>query len=371
MKSINFILPGSKDCPTGGYKVIYEYANYMVDNGFRVNVIHPVEPMVPNPQAIHVKLHVRPRKWFTYYKKLIDKSYHPGWFNLDRRVNVLWTPTLHRRYIPDADFLVTTGWQTVDSVSKYSISKGIKFYIVQDFEFYMSGDQGLKENICNGCRQPLIKIVYSPAGVEMLKMCAVDADFHIPLGVDFKAFRLTTKISDEHRNMIGFPTRPGEHKGTQDAVLALALLREKNGDIFDVWSFGGVKPAFIPDWIKYYENPSDGLLCTLYNSSSIFVTASHYEGWGLPGSEAMSCGAALVSTLHGGVSAYAEHGKTALLSPPKNVNALYENIVKLVNDRDLLLSIAENGQRSIQNFTWERSGLSLMSALLESSGREM
>jgi glycosyltransferase involved in cell wall biosynthesis len=354
MKSINFILPGIQDSPVGGYKVIYEYANYMVANGFHVNIIHPKEPILLKPQAIHTKLHLRPRKWFSYYKKMIDKSYYPTWFDIDRRVNILWTPTLHQKYIPDANFLVTTGWQTIESVSKYDVTKGVKFYIVQDYETYMSGDQKIRDIICSGCRQPLLKIVYSPAGTEMLKMCLVDADFYIPIGVDFKSFKLTNEISDERRKTIGFPTRSGEYKGTQDAIAALELLREKNDSVFDVWSFGRAKPGFIPSWIKYYESPSDNMLCELYNSSSIFVTASHFEGWGLPGAEAMSCGAALVSTMHGGINAYAENENTALLSPPKNVNALYKNIERLIKDRELLLNIAGNGQKFIQQFKQQR-----------------
>ena len=38
------------------------------------------------------------------------------------------------------------------------------------------------------------------------------------------------------------------------------------------------------------------------------MLTSYYEGWGLPGTEAMACGCALVSTRNGGVDSYAIEG---------------------------------------------------------------
>ena len=41
MKIITFLLPAPLKTPAGGYKVVYEYANRLVDSGFKVNIVYP------------------------------------------------------------------------------------------------------------------------------------------------------------------------------------------------------------------------------------------------------------------------------------------------------------------------------------------
>ena len=97
----------------------------------------------------------------------------------------------------------------------------------------------------------------------------------------------------------------------------------------------------------------------------IFVCSSQYEGWGLPGSEAMACGSALVSTAHGGVDAYAQDGETALIVPPRDPAALAEAVRKLLADPALCQTLAARGAASIRQFTWENSTARLERALLQ------
>jgi glycosyltransferase involved in cell wall biosynthesis len=99
----------------------------------------------------------------------------------------------------------------------------------------------------------------------------------------------------------------------------------------------------------------------------VFVTASHYEGWGLPGAEAMACGAALVSTDHGGVRAYAEHGVTALISPIRRPDMLAEHVELLLRNPGLRVRIAEQGAEAVRQFTWERAVSSFEQCLIGDS----
>jgi glycosyltransferase involved in cell wall biosynthesis len=43
------------------------------------------------------------------------------------------------------------------------------------------------------------------------------------------------------------------------------------------------------------------------------------------------------------------------VSPPRNPEALAENLQRLLADEDLLKRIAENGYQHIRQFTWERA----------------
>jgi glycosyltransferase involved in cell wall biosynthesis len=69
----------------------------------------------------------------------------------------------------------------------------------------------------------------------------------------------------------------------------------------------------------------------------------------------MACGCALVTTDSLGVREYALHEKTALISEPKNPEKLSHNIIRMLRDNDLRISLAESGHKFIKNFTWEKA----------------
>lgn len=345
---ITILLPSTGNTPVGGFKVVYEYANHLVTRGHSVTVVHPAMLEMDTPWFD------RPKKVVRYIQRSIDKSFLPTkWFRLDSRVTTLWVPSLKEKFIPDADAIVATAWQTAEWILSYGQEKGVRYYLIHDYEHYMTADSGARERIAATYRDNLHNIVTSTAGVEMLKVNGAEINAYIPNGINFDTFQLKIDFGSVERRTIGFPSRPEKFKGTADAVAAMDNVRKKLGDNITAWSFGGRKPDFLPGWINYYERPTDEFLCELYNSSAIFVTASHYEGWGLPGSEAMACGAALVSTEHGGVRAYAEHGRTALLSAPKDIDALAENICQLLENAALRQNIAQAGYQHIQQFTWD------------------
>jgi L-malate glycosyltransferase len=99
----------------------------------------------------------------------------------------------------------------------------------------------------------------------------------------------------------------------------------------------------------------------------VFIVPSEYEGWGLPGSEAMCCGAALVSTRNGGVDAYAIDDETACLVDPGRPNQIADAVVKLLEHERYRRVIATKGNSHIRRFTWEES-LACMSLALASGG---
>ena len=171
---------------------------------------------------------------------------------------------------------------------------------------------------------------------------------------NIKAF----SIDDKNRSYIGFSTREESHKGAQDAIEALNFVKKEFPSI-KVWSYGKRKLDYFPDWIEFYENPTNEKLRKLYNLSKIFVMSSYYEGWGLPGSEAMACGATLVSTRNGGVDSYATDNKTALLSDIKDPKSLANNIIKLLKDDKLRLKLAKEGNKNIKKFNIENSASKL------------
>lgn len=73
-------------------------------------------------------------------------------------------------------------------------------------------------------------------------------------------------------------------------------------------------------------------LSAIMSTADVFVLPSITEGFPLSVIEAMAWGLPIVATAVGGVPELVEDGVTALLCPPRDVNALAQAILTLVND---------------------------------------
>jgi len=276
-------------------------------------------------------------------------------FSLEDRVNLRMVPDLRWGWIRQAgDVVVASAWQTAEFVAGYPRKAGQKVYLVQDYEYYMSGAEDVRQRIANTYRHRMRTVSVAPVISDLVTRLGGGPTETVENGIPLDIYRLVEPIESDERCMIGFPTRAEPFKRTEDAIAAIEIVRREFGDL-PVWSFGGERPAYMPNWVEYHNRPSDAELVYLYNRSALFVTPSEYEGWGLPGSEAMACGAALVSADHGGVRAYADHEVTALLSAPRDVNALAHNIRRLLRDPGRRVELATRGRNAMQRFTWERA----------------
>ena len=125
----------------------------------------------------------------------------------------------------------------------------------------------------------------------------------------------------------------------------------------EVALFGqGRRAPWIPNWISYMRNPPQSLIVEdFYNGSSIFLGPSLVEGFPLPPAEAAACGCAIVATDIGGHRDYLENNATALLSPPRNPEALARNLCQLLGNDDLRIRLAKAANNFIGGFCWEKS----------------
>ena len=352
---ISFVLPGSSPTPTGGVKIIYEHANRLVARGHAVTILHGAYVTrksglrgVGRAGASYLLNRVGLMRWRP------DR-----WFKVDPRIDLRWAPNLAGAWLPDGDAVIAASWQAAEWVRQYPDAKGRKFYFAMDFERFMEAGPELRGRIALLHRSGLRTMVISPAGSDMIVAGGGAPPCLVPCALDFGTYSLQEPFDADSRSMIGFPARLERHKALGDAVAALTQVRERSGFSGVVWAFGGARPPQLPQWIEYQPFPSDAELARLYNRSKLFVVPSLYEGWGLPGSEAMACGAALVSTDNGGVRAYAEHGTTALLTPPGNPELLADAVCSLLDDEARRLRLARAGYEQIRQFSWERASSDL------------
>jgi glycosyltransferase involved in cell wall biosynthesis len=356
---ITFLLPLAGTHPIGGFKVVYEYANFLAGRGHHVSIVHPAIFRIDQPFAtLPLKSRLRTLRHFLSHK--VKGTYKPStWFTLNPAVKLLWVPSLAAKHIPDADAVIATAWETAEWATNYPASKGRKFYLIQHLETW----SGPQDRVLATWKLPLEKVVIA----RWLQKIAEDLDQPAHLiynGLDFTRFHLQAPIESRDPHQILAIHHSLDWKGAADALAAFKIAQAEEPAL-KLTLFGiPPRPADLPADIAYHQNPSQQTIATLYNQAAIFLSASWTEGFSLPPAEALQCGAAIALTDIEGPASYAFHEQTALLSPIKNPAALAANILRLVRNPELRIQFARAGHAHIQQFTWQRAGEALESLLL-------
>jgi glycosyltransferase involved in cell wall biosynthesis len=345
---ITFLMPGYTWGPSGGYRVVYEYANQLVARGHQVTVVHPR------------RLRFTPLAKPTLRQKLrkcrltlMELAFRPtiDWHPIDRRVRLLYVPSANERHIPDGDALFATAWNTARPVSQCSSRKGEKCYLIQHYETWM-GPQALVDETW---RMPLRKIVIAQWLLDLGKALGAHSLTYVPNGIDHKRYRVMQPIEGRVRQVVMMCSHV-EFKRSKDGIAALQIAKSRFPDLRVVLFGNSYRPSWVPDWMSYQQDPPQGhIIEQLYNRSSIMLSPSLTEGFPLPPAEGAACGCAVVATDIGGHREYLENGVTGLLSPAKDPEALARHLCLLLGNDELRVRLARSANEFIKQFTWERS----------------
>lgn len=343
---ITFILPKYSNKIIGGYKVVYQYADYLSGKGHTVNIVH-----IMNYKEHKIKKSIR------YYIKYIQTIYlakkHAGiaWFDFKNEVNIQFLNNLNNEnQLPDSDKIVATAWYSAFLVDKLSNKFGDKYYFIQHYETW-SGD---KDDVDRSWKLPLKKIVIASWLQEIGNKLGVETKV-VKNFVDGNEFFVTQPL-EVRKDCIVMLYHESKWKGYDTGIKAINLVRKEYPEI-KVLLFGvNKRNSKIPEYAEYYHNPDRNQLRSIYNQATIFLFPSVSEGWGLTATEAMKCGAALVATNNGGVADFGFHENTALISEINNSYDLSENIKRLIKDKKLRMELSENGMDVVNKMTLENSG---------------
>lgn len=335
---------------SGGVKIILGYADRLAKRGHKVITICP-QPALVKSKLIGIPV-VYPRRAIMNLLK-----YKPDWIEVT--ADIRYVQSYDEKYIPDADIVVATAWQTAPFVKDYSSDKGKKFYFIQGYESIYFGD---KDEVDRTYLYPLKKIVVSTWLKELLKNKFSSDSELIVNPIDLDIFYPTRNTYNKNKR-ICMLYHIYERKGVRDGIKAFEIAKKRYPEI-QLIMFGTYKKAVDLN-CEYHFKPAGDQLRNIYNSCDIFICPSLIEGFGLPSAEAMACKCALVTTDNGGCRDYAIHEKTALVSPPKNPKALSENLIKLIDDEDLLKRIAQNSYDHIKKFIWDKAVYKMENIFLE------
>jgi glycosyltransferase involved in cell wall biosynthesis len=157
-------------------------------------------------------------------------------------------------------------------------------------------------------------------------------------------------------------------KGSSDGIEALRIVRQRVPGL-EVALFG---PTYRRRWERWLlerplrsgqarteslKAPGRAEVGALLRRVAVYVQPSWEEGFGMPGLEALLCGASLATTDTRGSRDYAIDGETALVSGPRDPPSLANNIERLITDADYREQLAVAGCRCVtERFTtWDRA----------------
>jgi glycosyltransferase involved in cell wall biosynthesis len=152
-------------------------------------------------------------------------------------------------------------------------------------------------------------------------------------------------------------------------LAAYAALLQEHPNTFPLAIAGGqgwrteylqsmIRAHGIQDNVYLLGYVSDEELQWLYQNCYAFVYPSLFEGFGLPPLEAMSMGAAVITSST--TSLPEVTSDAALLVSPTNVMELKDAMWRLHHDKDLYLKIKKKALLQAQKFSWERTAQNVL-----------
>ncbi len=362
---ITFVMDGPIWRPYGAPKVIYQYANRLASRGHQIAVVHPTRIrnlLPPSSVAGWLKDRAREARNLAVAWGLLGHR-RVRWFTIDPRVRMLFVPDLRASYVPDGDVVIASQESAAEEAAQYPDQKGCKFHMVQTYP----GWGGSVERTNQTWRMPLHKILVAYWLFELGLSLGCDASEMtvVPNGVDLDQYRLINPIASRPKRVaLLYSLR--EQKGSADGIAALEFAKKAHPSLQAVFFGTNHRRPSVPSWVEFrFDPPQEEIVQEIYNGSSILLFPSWREGFPLIPSEAMACGCAVVSTDCPGVQEFAQHEVNALLSPPRDIEALTKNLLRLLDDDALRIRLAQAGVETIKQFTWERS-TDLLEALLKS-----
>jgi glycosyltransferase involved in cell wall biosynthesis len=352
MARISFILPSYPRNPIGGYKMVFLYANHLARCGHDVSVLN-MRTRELSATPIHKKLVLR-----AAYRA--GRTHRPRWFTFEPTVQVLNHVEMQRELIPPSDLVIATSVATADVVHSLADPGCRTLYFIQGFEDFTHSP----EEVIRTWSLPMRRIAVSAwladiAGKHGLATTLVEN------GVDRSCFSPGPAQADRPPSVLAMVSDKrlkrtdiveAVYQGLTAALPSVRLV-----------TFGTCeRPASLPSSATHVVDPQVNALARLYQQSQVFLCASDFEGFGLPALEAMSCGAAVVSTDNGGVPAFA--GSAARYARPGNIDELLTMTVGLLRDEADRAALASLGLARATELSLESAARGFESVVEEELG---
>ena len=320
---ITYIMVWTKVC--GGSKIILEYASRLAKKGHKINIV-------------------------TYDE-------YPTWYPLSDKVNFIRVPNDEdiENYVPKSDVVVATSWKCIRKA--IGSNKGPVAFFEQGGSHLFELDklsERKREVVANRIKLPPFIYTVSQYSADKIKEI---------YGKD------SSVIYNALESSIFYPReKEREAKDISITIVGSEDFKFKNiGEILEVirklkgkyqiklnW-ITQTKPTINEEGKEAIVNPPQKIIGDILRDTDIYICNSEYESFGLPTLEAMTCGAAVITTDTGGMRDFVVDGENALVIKHHNEDDMMEKIERLIKDRELMYRIAKDGKETASRFNWDNS----------------
>jgi glycosyltransferase involved in cell wall biosynthesis len=196
---------------------------------------------------------------------------------------------------------------------------------------------------------PIHKIVISQYLKEMVKSDFGQDAFYVRNG--FEPKEVEPLLPESEKIRIAARYDPSTFRGWGLVNEVLGRVSRKRDDIeIHLFEMKDKKPTKYKS--IFHKGLSGEKLLRLFRSCDIYISGSRYEGFSYPIIEAMSQGSSVCCTDAGGNREYCIDGETVLMVPRDDIEGLYQNLLRLLDDKNLRARISANGIKKSRAFPW-------------------
>lgn len=341
---ITFVLPAVG--MSGGIRVIAMHAKLLAARGHQVTVVHPPSQQPSLKHRIRRFLHGD--GWIRHPR--VYPSHLDG-LALERKVLDVYRPVTAAD-IPDADAVIATWWETAEWVNALPPRKGTKIYFLQGLET-LEGQPA--ERVKQTWTFPMHKIVVSEWLAGIARETYGDTDVSIvPNSVDLSLFHAQPR-GKQIVGTVGFIYTFLPYKGCDTIAEAVALARRAIPEL-KVVAFGVADPdpnLPLPPGTVYEKSPPQERIPAIYSSCDAWLSASRFEGFGLPILEAMACRSPVIATRAGAAPQLLADGRGILIEQ-ENAEAMAEAIIRVCRMPDgEWRELSERARAKAASYTWD------------------
>lgn len=183
-------------------------------------------------------------------------------------------------------------------------------------------------------------------------------------GVDTSIFKSLPKVGNDlrkkynlvDRKVIFTASRLSPEKGVDYVIRALVKIKKGVPNAILVIAAKGPYKSFLEGLVVQLnlkgsviftgEFPRD-MMPSYYNMCDVFVMPSFKEGLGFSVIEALSCEKPVVATNVGGIKDSVIDGITGLMVKPRDVDALAQSVIHILNNSSLANALKKNGRKHV------------------------
>ena len=320
--NITYVMTWTEVC--GGSKIILEQANRLTLLGHNVNLI-------------------------SHFPK-------PNWFPLNEKIKFIqvpWEKVLCADIPKNSDIIIATYWREIYECIEQKIAPVAYF---EQGDFHLFDRKALDNRTFNYIYKQLQTVPYvftvSSFAKEKLKEIYNKDSYVIPNAVDDNIFFYKEHEKNDIINITIIGAEQVEFKKIPLIIEAVNRAKKDGYKIKLNW-ITPTKPEKINE--EAIINPKQIVIGDTLRKTDIYICASMYESFCLPVLEAMTCGAAIITTNNGGNMDFVRDNENALIIEKDNVEDIYEKLKILLNDETKRKTIATKGVETAKEYSWKKT----------------